>query len=86
MSDYKNGYEDALAWFRAMTTLLANAAKAEAENLPLDAPRRRELDGAIVFGEEIERQIDEHFAEAMLDRAAGPDPDSEPQNGNGTVH
>lgn len=85
MSDrYKNGYEDALAWFRTLTTLLTNAAKAEAENLPLDAPRRRELDGAIVFGEEMARQIDEHFAEAILDKAVAPD--QEPQNGNGTVH
>ena len=80
---YKNGYEDALAWFRALATLMTNMAKAEAEGLALDAPRRRELDGAIVFGEEMARQIDEHFAEAILDKATPP---ATPSEDNGTVH
>jgi hypothetical protein len=83
MSEYKKGYEDALAWVRALTALMTNMAKAEAEGLSLDAPRRRELDGAIVFGEEIARQIDDHFAEAVLEKpvvAEGTIDD------NGTVH
>jgi hypothetical protein len=83
MSEYKKGYEDALAWVRALTALMTNMAKAEAEGLSLDAPRRRELDGAIVLGEEFARQIDAHFAEAILDKAAPP---ATPGDDNGTVH
>jgi hypothetical protein len=79
-SEYKNGYQDGLAWARAMSELVTGAARFEAQNLPLDSPRQRELVGAIAMGQEVSRQIDEHVAEFLLGK---PSPDS---GGEGTVH
>lgn len=75
-SEYKNGYQDALAWTRAMVELITGAARVEAENLLLDSPRQRELVGTVAMGIEVARQIDEHVEEfLLLDKS-----------GEGTVH
>jgi hypothetical protein len=59
---YTNGYQDALAWARALVELLGSTARgSQAKN----QVHRVELDAAAGMAEEIGRQIDDHVAEFL---------------------
>jgi hypothetical protein len=61
-NDYRNGYQDGLAWIRAVVALMAATSRSAASQ---NAVHRVELDAAAAMADEVGRQIDEHVADFL---------------------